>query len=61
MKHKHKRRYRKHRMDNNTKEIVEKVGTTVKTVALCAISILAKSVKFLAEQVDNACSKNGRN
>ena len=61
MKHKHKRKHRRNRMDNNTKEIVEKVGTTVKTVTLFAISILAKSVKFLAEQVDNACSKNGRN
>lgn len=61
MKHKHKRKHRRNHMDNNTKEIVEKVGATVKTVTLCAISILAKSVKFLAEQVDNACSKNGRN
>ena len=58
---KHKRKHRRNHMDNNTKEIVDKVGTTVKTVTLCAISILAKSVKFLAEQVDNACSKNGRN
>jgi hypothetical protein len=61
MKHKRNRKHRRNHMDNNTKEIVEKVGTTVKTVTLCAISILAKSVKFLAEQVDNACSKNGRN
>lgn len=59
MKRKHKRR--RNRMDDNTKDTLVSIGRTITRVAICTIRIIAKSVKFLAEQVDNACSKNGRN
>lgn len=61
MKRKHKRNRRKHSMDNNTKDTLVNACVVIKRITLCTLSILAKSVKFLAEQVDNACSKNGRN
>jgi hypothetical protein len=48
-------------MDNNTKDTLVNACVVIKRITLCTLSILAKSVKFLAEQVDNACSKNGRN
>ena len=57
MKHKHRRK--RNRMDDNTKDTLVSIGRTITRVAICIIRILAKSVKFLAEQVDNACSKNG--
>lgn len=59
MKHKHHRR--KNNMDKNTKDTLVNACVAIKRITLCTLSILAKSVKFLAEQVDNACSKNGRN